>query len=132
MVVPRISCNKWMCLVSAVTNLCVLPGAETAQLIERPAEKPGAIRMRVRVPGAARDFSPGVNFPPELTSSADSLTVSAQPPCAVACINTLCARYNSHTLAATPLFGHTEILHTLIGMGSAALAAAVPYPGMVT
>ena len=26
-------------------------------------------------------------------------------------------------------FGHKEILHTLIGMGSAALAAAVPYPG---
>ena len=31
------------------------------------------------------------------------------------------------TLAAIPLFGHTEILHTPIGMGSAALAAAVPY-----
>ena len=27
------------------------------------------------------------------------------------------------------MFGHTEILHILIGMGSAALAAAVPYPG---
>ena len=28
-----------------------------------------------------------------------------------------------------PLFGSMKILHTLIGMGSAALAAAVPYPG---
>ena len=34
----------------------------------------------------------------------------------------MCARYKSQTLAATPLFGHTKILHTLIGMGSAALA----------
>ena len=25
--------------------------------------------------------------------------------------------------------GHTEILHTLLGMGSAALVAAVPYSG---
>ena len=28
-----------------------------------------------------------------------------------------------------PLFGHTKILHTLIGMGSTVLVAAVPYPG---
>ena len=31
-----------------------------------------------------------------------------------------------------PLFGHTKILHVLLGMGSAALAAAVPYPGKAT
>ena len=30
------------------------------------------------------------------------------------------------------MFGHRKILHTLIGMGSAAPAAAVPYPGKVT
>ena len=30
------------------------------------------------------------------------------------------------------LFGHLKILDMLIGMGSAALAAAVPYPGKVT
>ena len=70
--VSRISCN----------NLCVLPGAETAQLIERPVEKPGAIRMRVRVPGDARDFSPRV-----MASGADSLTVSVQPPCAITCLS---------------------------------------------
>ena len=29
-------------------------------------------------------------------------------------------------MAAIPLFGLTKTLHTLIGMGSAALAAAVP------
>ena len=30
------------------------------------------------------------------------------------------------------LFGHTEILHTLTGTGSSALAAAVAYPGRGT
>ena len=33
-----------------------------AQLVERTAEKSGAILARVRVPGAAKDFSPRVNF----------------------------------------------------------------------
>ena len=33
---------------------------------------------------------------------------------------------------ALPLSGHTKILHILIGMSSAALAAAVPYPGNAT
>ena len=42
----------------------------------------------------------------------------------------LCARYKSQTLPAIPLSGHRKILHTLIGMGSAALAAAVPYQVM--
>ena len=36
--------------------------AGMAQLAERPTEKPSAILTRVRVPGAARDFSLGVNF----------------------------------------------------------------------
>ena len=44
----------------------------------------------------------------------------------------LCAHQKSQTLAATPVSGHTKVLHTLIGMGSAALAAAVPYPGKAT
>ena len=30
------------------------------------------------------------------------------------------------------MFGHTVILHTLTGMGSAALVAAVPYPRKAT
>ena len=33
-------------------------------------------------------------------------------------------------LAAMPLFPHIKILHPLTGVGSAALAAALPYPGM--
>ena len=35
-------------------------------------------------------------------------------------------------LAAIILLGHTKILHTLIGMGSAAFVAAVPNPGKAT
>ena len=41
----------------------------------------------------------------------------------------LCAHLKSQMLATIPLFGHTKILHTLIGMGSAALVMAVPYLG---
>ena len=37
----------------------------------------------------------------------------------------LFARYKSQTLATVPLFEHTKILHALVKMGSAALAAAV-------
>ena len=36
--------------------------AGIAQSIEHPTEKPGAILTRVRIPGAARDFSPRANF----------------------------------------------------------------------
>ena len=36
--------------------------ARIAQLVQRPTEKPGTILTRVRVRGAARDFSPRVNF----------------------------------------------------------------------
>ena len=39
---------------------------------------------------------------------------------------------NTGLVAATPLFGHRKIPHTLIGMGSAALGAAVLYPGKTT
>ena len=37
-------------------------GAEIAQLVECPTEKPGAVLMLVRVPYVASDFSPRVNF----------------------------------------------------------------------
>ena len=33
---------------------------------------------------------------------------------------------------AIPSFGHTKILHALVGMGGAAFGAAVSYPGKVT
>ena len=81
-----------------------------ALLAERPIEKTGTILMWVQVPGAARDFCPKVNFQCRLSFSGTS---------------------PARTLAAMPLFGHTKIPHTLIGMGSTALVAAVPYPGKV-
>ena len=59
-------------------------------------------------------------------SSADSLTVSVQPPCAIANTN-ICAQKIPDIGSQT---GTTKILHTLVGMGSAALVAAVPYPNL--
>ena len=61
---------------------------------------------------------------PESACCADSLTVSTQTPCAIACISIL------HTLkipntGSHALLGHRKILHTLVGMASAALVAAV-------
>ena len=40
----------------------VVVGAGMAQLAERLTERPGAVLTRVRVSGAARDFSPMVSF----------------------------------------------------------------------
>ena len=67
--------------------------AGMAQLVERPTEKPKAILTRVRVRGGARDFFFFFFFSPlpESTFSADSLTVSVQPPCEIACID-MCPR----------------------------------------
>ena len=69
-------------------------------------------------------------FCPESTSCADSFTVSVLPPGAVACIHI--HPLKSQTLAVIPSFGYTKILLTLIGMGSAPLAADVPYTGRAT
>ena len=75
----------------------------------------------------------GERFFSESSSSAlDSLTVSVQPLCAIACIN-ICAQLKKIPSTGTiPLFGHRKILQTLTGMGSAALATAVSYPGKAT
>ena len=54
-----------------------------SHLAERRSEKPGATLTRVRLHGAARGFF----SLPESTFSADSLTVSVQPPCAIAFFN---------------------------------------------
>ena len=93
--------------------------------VERRTKLPGrAILTQVRFPCVVRDFSPRVNF------SADSLTVFAQPPCVIACTNN-CAHFivdNFNPLTVIPLLGHSKIKPTVVGMGSAALAAA-PYPG---
>ena len=63
-------------------------------------------------------------FLPEPTFSANSLTVSAQPSCAIASIN-ICAHVNDskHWQPQTH-----EISHAMLGTGSAALAAVVALP----
>ena len=67
----------------------------------------------------------------ESPSSADSVTVSVQSRVqlnAGTSVRTLkIPNTGSHAIVWTH-----EILHTLIGMGSAAFAAVVPYPGKVT
>ena len=91
-------------------------------------------------------------FLPESASSADSLTVSVQPPRAIVCISIcvydknpkhwqlyccLDTRTILHTLVGmgSAAILHTQvgmgsaaILHTQVGMASAALAAAVAVP----
>ena len=64
---------------------------DTVQWVERRIKRPGTILTRVRFPGAARDFSPSAN---SLT-----FTVSAQPPCAIACINSCAHVEKFQTLA---------------------------------
>ena len=78
--------------------------------------------MQVQVPRMARDFSPS-QLPVQTI-----LWCLYSPLCASASAHVK----NPKQLAAIPLFGHTEILHQLVGMGSTAPAAAVPYPGMAT
>ena len=101
-------------------------GSRIAQWVQCPTEKPNAILMRVRVPAAARDFSPRVDFQCRL-----SYGVRTAPVCSHMHQH-LCARQKFQCLATMPLFGHPKILQALIGVGSAALAAAVPCPGKAT
>ena len=71
-------------------------------------------------------FSPRVSFQCRL-----SYSVRTAPVCS--CMHQhLYTRYKSQTLTAIPLFGYRKMLHTLVGMGSAALGAAVAYPGKAT
>ena len=77
-------CDSWLspCYSSFLCPSPVRDGI--AQLVEHQTEKPGAILMKVQFPGAARDFLADSAF------SADCLTVSVQPPCAITCLN-ICA-----------------------------------------
>ena len=76
---------RWRCIQTGPDRYP--QGAGIAQCVERRTEKPGAILTRVRVPRFSFSF-------PVSAFSADSLTVSAQPPCAIACIN-ICADVNN-------------------------------------
>ena len=81
--------------------------ARVTQLI-----KPVMLVTQVQAPSATRDISPR-----------DISPIWSLYICAPAYIS-ICAHQKSQTLAAMPLLD-TKILHTLVGMGSAALSAAV-------
>ena len=69
-------------------------------------------------------------FLPESTSSADCLTVSLQPPWAIVCIDMRAHVKNpKHWQLHHCLDMRKYSVNTLVGMGGAALAAAVLYPG---
>ena len=73
---------------SSVSNTSRATGM--VQLVERPTEKPGAILTRIRIPDSARFLCCCCCFLPESTQLQTPLKVSAQLPCAIACIN-ICA-----------------------------------------
>ncbi len=85
--------------------------------------------------GLSPQCSKGFFFAPSQLS-VQTLTVSVQLQCAIACISS-CAHFKHpkhwqpYNCLDTQKYC-TDILHTLIGMGSAALAATVPYPGKMT
>ena len=97
--------------------------AGTAQLVERPTEKPEATLMRVRVPAAARDFSPRVNFQCRLLRCPYSPPVQSYASTSVCTLKL--PNISSHI--TIPSFVHREMLHTVIGSGSAALVPAVSF-----
>ena len=81
----------------------ITPVTSVAQLVERPTEKPGAILTRGRVPSAAKDFSPRVNFLCRLCYVRCPYSPPPPPP-PIACIN-ICAHVkNPETLAAVFIY----------------------------
>ena len=67
-------------------------------------------------------------FLPELIFSSDSYGVHTAQ-CAITHINIHMHVKIPNAGSHIPLFRHAEILHTLVEVGSAALAAAAPLPG---
>ena len=81
-------------------------GIGVAQLVERQTEKPGAILTRFQVPVRQ------IIFLPESASSADSLTVSVHPPCAIACITSVCTLTIPNAGSCTVVWTHKNTTHT--------------------
>ena len=90
-----------VCSTNRKTNIF---RSRTGQLVEHQTEIPGAILSWVQFPVATKDF-----FSWDQLSVLTLFQCSDRPLCAT----------------AMPLFGHTDILRTLLGMSSAALVAAV-------
>ena len=63
---------------SSIEKVCAKGDGDVAQLVER---RTGTPLTQVRFPGAARDFSPRVNFQSRLSYGVRT------PSCAIACIN---------------------------------------------
>ena len=100
-----------------------LTGVRISQLVQRPTEKPVVIRSLVRVPVVARDFSLRINFlhcpySPRVQSHVSTSVCTLKIP-----------NSGSHSMAWT--HGYTA-QHTLTRIGSAALTAALLYPGKET
>ena len=74
--------------------------------------KPDAILTQVRFPGAARELSPRANFRCRL-----SFDVRTTPSVQSNASKPVRTSQESQTLAAIQLFGHTNILHTPVGLG---------------
>ena len=86
-------------------------GCYQAQSVMCPNKMPGTILKQVQFPGAARDFFPRVNF--QFTSTHWQCSYS---PRVLSHASTSVCMLKPQTLAAMPMFGHPEILHTLIGI----------------
>ena len=78
----------------------------TAQLAQRPTEKPGAILTRVRVPGGARDLSPSHLSIQTLLRYSHSPRVQSHASTSVSTLKT------PSTGSHIPLFGHHNTAHT--------------------
>ena len=90
--------------------------------VESPTEIPRRNTLTGSSPRCSKSFFSQIQLPVQ------TLTVSAQTPHVQSYASTSVRTLKTQTLAAIPLFGRTKILHILTGMGSTALAAAVPYP----
>ena len=75
----------------------------TAQLLQRPAEKPDAILTRARVPGWIKDSSPSVICQCSLCYGVRTATVRS--------------RMHQRNMCAQCQNGSRKILHTLVGVG---------------
>ena len=114
----RIDRSKTHSLVDLWVLLALFIPAGIAQLVQRLTE-----RCKIDA---------GLSPPVRKGTFSQSLTVTVQPPCAIACIKSVGTLKIPKTGTHFPLFGYTKTLHTLIAMGSAALAAALLYPRKVT
>ena len=82
-----------------------MSGGGIAQLVECPTEKPGALLKRVRVPAAARELSPKINFRCRL---AYGVCVSVQSHASAAVHALKIPNIGSHTIVWT----HENAAHT--------------------